>query len=128
MQCFQLPTKVTNQLDRINREFFWKKSDSERGLKLIAWDKVCRPKTLGGLGLRKTGAINKAFQGKLAWKVMTAEDNIWVRIMRAKYLKTHTFLACPPKATDSPVWKSSLKSRKLIRQGIVWKVATGETI
>jgi len=59
---------------------------------------------------------------------MTAEDNIWVRIMRAKYLKTHTFLACPPKPTNSPVWKSLLKSRKLIRQGMVWKVATGETI
>ena len=103
MQCFQLPTKVTNQLDCINREFFWKKLDTEKGLKLIAWDRVCRPKTQGGLGLRKIGVINKAFQDKLAWKIMTDEENIWVRIMRSKkYLKKHTFLACPPEIYRFP--------------------------
>jgi len=81
------------------------------------------PKVKGGLGLRKAEAINKAFQCKLAWKIFTEEESIWVRIMRAKYLKQNAFLSCLPKSTDSPVWKSILKSRQLIRQGSVWKVA-----
>jgi len=61
MQCFQLPSAVTTQLDRINRDFLWKKSNTEKGLHLIAWDKICMPKVKGGLGLRKAKAINKAF-------------------------------------------------------------------
>ena len=37
---------------------------------MVAWDKVCQPKNLGGLGLRKTEAVSLAFQAKLAWKVL----------------------------------------------------------
>jgi len=65
MQCFELPHNVRKYLDKCNREFFWKKSNTKKGFSLIAWDKVCRPKSIGGLGLRKTQAINKAFQCKL---------------------------------------------------------------
>ena len=33
---------------------------------MIAWDAICQPKRLGGLELRKTAAVNLAFQCKLA--------------------------------------------------------------
>ena len=95
---------------------------------MIAWDRVCMPKVKGGLGLWKAEAINKAFQCKLAWKVISKEQSMWVRIMRAKYLKQNEFLSCLPKSTNSPVWKSILKSRQLIRQSLVWKVGTGTAI
>ena len=68
MQCYKLPSRITDQLDRINREFFWKTSSATGGLPLVAWDKVCRPKKLGGLGLRKFAAVNTAFTAKLIWK------------------------------------------------------------
>ena len=48
--------------------------------------------------------------------------------MRTKYLKQHDFLLCSPKSTNSPVWKSILKIRHLIRQGLVWKVGIGTDI
>jgi len=66
MQCFRLPSRVSEKLDQINREFFWKNSSTRKGLPLIAWDKICCPKTIGGLGLRKTAAVNLAFLAKLA--------------------------------------------------------------
>ena len=71
MQCCKLPGMVTKQLDRINRDFFWKTSNLDKGMPLVAWDKVCRPKQLGGLGLRKTSAVNTAFLAKLGWKILT---------------------------------------------------------
>ena len=58
MQCFQLPSVVTNNIDRISREFFWKNSTTDKGLPLVAWNKICRPKQIGGIGLRKAAAIN----------------------------------------------------------------------
>jgi len=86
MQCFQLPSVVANNIDRISREFFWKKHNTEKGLPLVAWNKICRLKQNGGIGLRKTAAINQAYQSKLAWKIFTNQNSMWVRLMRNKYL------------------------------------------
>jgi len=44
MQCFKLPSAVATNIDRVSREFFWKKNNTEKGLPLVAWDKICRPK------------------------------------------------------------------------------------
>ena len=69
MQCFQLPTGTTKQIDKISRTFFWQKSRDSSGLPMVAWDKICRPKKSGGLGLRKMEAVNSAFISKLTWKL-----------------------------------------------------------
>ena len=86
------------------------------------------PKSKGGLGLRKADAINKAFQCKLAWKVLTDESSLWVQSMKAKYLKNSCLLEYKRKSTDSPVWKSLLNCRDLLRRGIVWKIGNGDKV
>ena len=35
MQCLELPQNANKNLDKRNREFFWKKSNTEKGLTLI---------------------------------------------------------------------------------------------
>ena len=70
VQCFKVPKKNTTLLDRVNRIFFWTKSGSEQCLPMVALDRICQPKSHGGLGLRKRDAVNLAFQAKLAWKVL----------------------------------------------------------
>ena len=128
MQCFQLPTGVTNNIDRINREFFWKKNNTDKGLPLIAWDRVCKPKESGGLGLRKTAAVNKAFQCKLAWKIVTNQNGIWVSIMRDKYLKQQEFFDTHSKHSDWVVWRNIIRCKDLICQGIIWRLGDGKDI
>jgi len=75
MQCFQLSATVTQRLDQVNQEFFWKKSSTEKGFPLVAWDKVCKQKKIGALGIRKASAVNTVFLGKLGWKYLTQPDN-----------------------------------------------------
>ena len=128
MQCFELPKQNTKMLDKVHRNFFWKKSNVDKGLPMISWEKICRPKKFGGLGFRKTTAINLAFQCKLAWKILQEKENLWVAIMTAKYLKHSNFLIVTPKPSDSPVWKSVLRSRSLLKKGLRWIVGTGENI
>jgi len=128
MQCFQLPISITTQIDRLSREFFWKKNNTEKGLPLVAWDRICRPKDKGGIGLRKSAAINVAFQCKLAWKILKNNDSMWVRIMRDKYILSQDFFNYKSRQGDSNVWKSIVKCKDLIRQGIVWLVGDGRMI
>ena len=127
-QCYKLPRRITDQLDRIHREFFWKNSTSDEGLPLIAWDKICRPKKLGRLGLRKTVAVNTAFLAKLVWKVLNQPENLWVQQMRAKYGAPDHFFEVRSKPADSWVWKCLLRLRPFIKGGIRWKVGNDHTI
>ena len=128
MQCYKLPTRITSQLDRTHREFFWKNSNTDKGMPLVAWDKICQPKTLGGLGLRKSAAVNTACLAKLGWKILTQPDNFWVQQMRAKYGSPEQFFDSRTKQTDSWVWKCLLRIRPFIKQGLRWKVGNGRNI
>jgi len=62
MQCFQLPAVTSRRIDKISRDFFWKKYVNIRGLPIVSWNKICRPKQSGGLGLRKTEAVNNTLK------------------------------------------------------------------
>lgn len=73
MQCFQLPSLTSEKIDQISRNFFWKKSDAKKGLPMISWDKIFRPKQSRGFGLRKTEAVNSAFLSKLTWKLFNKQ-------------------------------------------------------
>jgi len=128
MQCFELPCHTSKHLYKCNRDFFWKKFATEQGLPMIAWDKVCMPQVIGGLRLHKTEPTNKAFQCKLAWKILTTEPSLWVRSMRTKYLYESELFRCPRRSTDSPVWKSIMKTRDLLKSSLIWKVGKGNKI
>ena len=58
MQSFMLPSDIHQELDQINRTFFWNKDNKYR--LLIRWDKICKPKKYGGLGLNKSKDVNKS--------------------------------------------------------------------
>ena len=95
---------------------------------MIAWDKICSPKKYGGLGLRKTAAVNLAFLAKLAWKFLTTPENFWVQMIIAKYGNPDRFFNCKPRQSDSWVWKCILRLRPFIKQGLRWKLGNGKTI
>ena len=84
MNYFKL-TKINNEdLDKINRNFLWQPNVGVNGTKaflLVAQDDVCRPKSKGGLGIRKNEDGNIASIAKLSWRILTDNDSFWARIM-----------------------------------------------
>ena len=84
MQKFLLPTSTHKELDQVNRKFFWNKDLQHRPL--IGWDRICRPKNFGGLGIRKSKDMNEALQMKLIWKILAEPKNVWVEVIKHKYL------------------------------------------
>ena len=118
MQWFSLPQSIATQLNRIHRNFLWKNSKSNSDVPLIAWDTVCKPKIKGGMGLRRVESVNAAFQCKLAWRMINQDSSLWVQCLRAKYLAKCEFFQCTRKGLESLVWKSLLKCRQLLKQGL----------
>jgi hypothetical protein len=66
MSSFFIPNSYCKELDRIFKNFWWgfpfKKS---RNLSLKAWNSICIPKVLGGLGIKKMREVNLALISKL---------------------------------------------------------------
>lgn len=54
---------------------------------LKAWKDICQPKELGSLGFRLAHEMNLALLARLDWKVASNEDSLWIRTLKARYLK-----------------------------------------
>ncbi|GAU39871.1 hypothetical protein TSUD_69190 [Trifolium subterraneum] len=57
----------------------------DRKIAWVRWDKVCRPKSDGGLGIRDLRAVNLTLLGKWRWKVLSGGQGIWRDIIFARY-------------------------------------------
>lgn len=88
MNWFKLPKYICKDIDGFNWDFFWKDNCDKHKLHTLACDKICSLKCEGGLGIRKTEYINAVFLAKQGWNILTRPENIWVYIVKAKYLKT----------------------------------------
>jgi hypothetical protein len=54
---------------------------------MVRWAAVCRPKSLGGLGIIDTKIMNICLMVKWIWKILSQEKGLWIDILRAKYLQ-----------------------------------------
>ena len=94
MNLFKLTKSNNEDLDKINRKFLWTSnigSKETKGFPLVAWDEVCRPKDVGGLGIRRNEDVNKASITELGWRILTDNNRLWTTITRDKYVKDHNF-------------------------------------
>uniref|UniRef100_A0A803PH86 Reverse transcriptase domain-containing protein n=1 Tax=Cannabis sativa TaxID=3483 RepID=A0A803PH86_CANSA len=128
MQTTKLSNKLAAKIDGLVRDFWWGSEKGNHSLHLKAWDKLCLPKSLGGLGFRKSKEMNQAFLAKWEWNLLTGQQSLCCRILEAKYLKGKSFLDCEPKASDSWFWKNVSKTRAIIRKGAHSLVADGTAL
>ncbi|XP_060965593.1 uncharacterized protein LOC133034514 [Cannabis sativa] len=58
MQTTRLSKKLASKIDGMFRDFWWGCEQGNMGICLKAWDRLCLPKSRGGLGFRKTLEMN----------------------------------------------------------------------
>lgn len=121
MQTAKIPMSIYENLDILNRNFLWGGSDKKQKIHLCQWDLVCKPKSKGGLGLKKTHDMNEALLAKVAWRLSRKDDGLSAHIFERKYLKGHSF--CEPNLTPkqkcSPTWKGVMFGAQLLHKGLV---------
>ena len=64
LSLFTIPIVVAARLERIQRNFLWGSFEGSFKYPLMAWDKVCSPIEMGGLGIRNVVSFNQALSGK----------------------------------------------------------------
>ncbi|KAL6194503.1 hypothetical protein ACLB2K_035587 [Fragaria x ananassa] len=111
MACFKCSKKLTDEIDKQERNFLW---GTDMKQAPVAWKDICKPKALGGLGIRPSAFFNNAALAKLAWKIITDKNNWWVQVITQKYLRKCSFFQAKKKQKNSYAWNGILDTRELV--------------
>ncbi|XP_061368719.1 uncharacterized protein LOC133311659 [Gastrolobium bilobum] len=129
--CLEKFSKMSGQceIERLQRNFIWGDSETKRKAHYISWEQICQPRECGGLGIMNLRRQNEAFMQKLAWKVMTDHDRLWVKVLLGKYGRNANPSRCLiSRTSDSPLWKHICRGYNDLYQHLEWKIGNGKEI
>jgi hypothetical protein len=66
---FLMPKTIIKRLDKHRRKFFWQGGSLKRKYHLVRWQKICRSKKKGGLGIKNLWKMNIALLCKWWWSI-----------------------------------------------------------
>lgn len=102
MSTCLLPKGRCEEIDKILKDFWWGFSPlKSRNFTTKAWDAICLPKSMGGLGIRKMHEVNTALIAKLGWKIFSNPESLWVQLARFKYRFSHPISILPVNGGES---------------------------
>jgi hypothetical protein len=130
MSLFLIPKTLCSAINSGLRKFWWGfPQDKKHSLSLLSWDSNCKPKSLGGLGIRSMASLNKALLARLGWKLVSNQPLPWVDSFRGKYLKHGvSFLNASPSPLSSWLWKGLLRNRKVVENGACISISNGRLV
>jgi hypothetical protein len=68
-------------MDKVQRSYFWRgHKEAKGGHCLVAWDKLCRPTDLGGLGIFNLRLLGWALRARWLWLKKTEPHRTWASL------------------------------------------------
>ncbi|GAU41508.1 hypothetical protein TSUD_302460 [Trifolium subterraneum] len=126
MQIAWLPQSICDSIDQTTRKFLWKDSNN-KGIHLVGWNKIARPKNLGGLGIRPAREANTSLLGKLVWDMVQSSNKLWVNLLSNKYVAGPEILHSNSHSTGSPTWSSIIHAKNVLKDGFSWRAGSGSS-
>uniref|UniRef100_A0A2N9IBY2 Reverse transcriptase domain-containing protein n=1 Tax=Fagus sylvatica TaxID=28930 RepID=A0A2N9IBY2_FAGSY len=129
MQNVALPSRVCLDLDKLNRNFLWGSTEEKKKMHMVGWNKVCRAKNLGGLGIYATKPRNIVLLSKLNWRLLEERDAVWAKTLSAKYLPNGPVINhLPSHRLGSSNWRALRAGHEVFRNGFRWVVNNGASV
>jgi hypothetical protein len=95
---------------------------------LVSWQKVCKVKKAGGLGLRDPTLLNKVLSAKIWWRWLKIPQDLWARLWRKKYTPTipeRELIRWNGQSPGSLIWNAAKNNRGLITYHSFWELQSG---
>lgn len=102
----KLPRAICEALEKANRKFFWGDLETHNSVHAVSWETVCQPKPNGGLSIRGVREVNKILLAKLACRTLKFPNELWVKVLTAKYGNMFSCLWGESKKARSVIWRS----------------------
>ena len=95
----------------------------------VRWERIARPKALGGWGLKNVFLFSKALVGKVVWRLIST-TSLWTTVIHKKYIAPLTLLDWiridnKRRSGVSIIWKAIVQSFDLIGKGLAWSIGNG---
>jgi len=103
---YDWPISLIKEIEKCIQNFIWSGDIYKRKLVTVCWNKVCKPTSEGGLGIRSISCINQAANLRLCWELVTSEKS-WAKVLQGRVIKHNTPIQYH---VFSLVW-SSIKSK-----------------
>ncbi|MBA0790565.1 hypothetical protein Gohar_015205 [Gossypium harknessii] len=115
-------------MEAIIAKFWWKKGHGKWGIHWCLWNNLCSLKENGGLGFRNLSQFNIALLAKQGWCLFNYPNSLLARVLKAKYYPLSDFLRAELGNLPSLTWKSIWAAKKLLIQGLSWRIGRGNNV
>lgn len=93
MQIVTILPETVKDIEGLYHNLFWSLSRERRKLHTVAWAKICRPLSMGGLGMLNLRDMNSMLLSKQLWKLVAWKQYSTPKVWRLTcgvgwYLKT----------------------------------------
>jgi hypothetical protein len=132
MSLSWIPKGILEKIHRLCFRFIWSGMKDHYTLPWEKWDRLARPKALGGWGLKNIFIFSKALAEKACWRLFTT-SSLWTQVVTHKYIKPDSVgdwirRADKSLSSCSIIWKAVIKSFHVIGDGLAWKVGRGDQV
>ncbi|XP_020684353.2 uncharacterized protein LOC110100971 [Dendrobium catenatum] len=121
-----LPKKILDDLEKICRDFIWRKAKGNSGIHYVSWEEMCKPVNEGGRGLFSCSAKKKALRSILAWRYFKNKDSLLQEVFAAKY--DEKLKMGSNRINYSPSWKLLNEGYNMLKPIVRWRLANGEKV
>ena len=128
MHCFKLPIGLCNELEGLIRRFWWGQRGDRRKIHWVRWEELCKPKSEGGMGFKNLALFNDALLANQAWRLFQNKHSLLYRVFKPKFFPNCSFMEAPKSQACSYAWRSILKGREVLKEGMRWRVGDGSSI
>ncbi|XP_025640980.1 uncharacterized protein [Arachis hypogaea] len=119
LSCFRLPDTLLKDIHSISTQFWWGQHGEKRRMVWISWDKMTRPKSEGGLGVKDLRAHDLALLGKQCWRLIPQPNSLLARILKGGYYRYGDLLSVDKGVLPSWGWQSLLQGRSVVEKGTI---------
>jgi len=101
----------------------WTRKKVKEGIHLISWEKIAKPKKLGGWGIKNIYTFGKSLATKSLWRCLMV-PSLWHEVILSKYLRKKSVVEWLRKGSrkwygGSNIWRALTSSLTIINDWLV---------